>query len=74
MKNFNEDMERSVLGSMILSPEFIPNITHAVSEMDFYLGKHREIFREIVAMSDNGEEINIVTLSARLRGRPRGGR
>jgi len=69
MKNFNEDMERSVLGSMVLNPEFIPNITHAVSEMDFYLGKHREMFREIVAMSDNGEEINIVTLSARLHGR-----
>lgn len=64
MKNVDTDMERSVLASMILSPEYIPNIVHAVSESDFYSQKHKEIYRAIIRMADNKREINIVTLNA----------
>lgn len=64
MKNVDTDMERSVLASMILSPEYIPNIVHSIAESDFYSPKHKEIYRAIVKMSDNKREINIVTLNA----------
>jgi len=64
LKNVDADMERSVLASMILSPEYIPNIVHSIAESDFYSPKHKEIYRAIVKMSDNRREINIVTLNA----------
>ena len=69
MKNTDRDMERSVLASMILSPEVIPNITHAVSEGDFFFPNCREIYRAIVRMADRRQEINIVTLNAETGGK-----
>lgn len=64
MKNTDKDMERSVLASMILSPEVIPNITHALKEDDFFFPASREIFRAIIRMADKRQEINLVTLNA----------
>ena len=62
MKNVDTEMERAVLASMMLSPEFIPNITNALQESDLYSNTNREIFRALVRMADSRKEINTITL------------
>ena len=47
---FNEDAERVVLGSILLSKDALYKVLSALSEEDFYVGKHQLIFRAIVSV------------------------
>lgn len=69
MKNADLDLERSVLASMLLSPEVIPNINHEILEGDFYYPKNRDIFRALIKMADNKQELNLITLNAETGGK-----
>ena len=44
MKLYDEEIEKCVLGCMVLNESVIPNITANISETDFYLDSHREGF------------------------------
>lgn len=68
-KNANEETERCVLASMLLSREYIPNITAVVSEGDFFFPKYRDIFRAIMRMYETQKELNLVTLNMETEGR-----
>ena len=41
---FALEAEQSVLGSVLINPECITEITGIISEEDFYLEEHRSIF------------------------------
>ena len=50
MKLYDEEIEKCVLGCMVLNESVIPNITANISETDFYLDSHREIYKAIVKL------------------------
>jgi hypothetical protein len=62
---FDEDAERSVLGSLIAHPEDL-DLLHRIDKFDFYLEKHRIIFDVIKKFYDEGKQISIVLLKNEL--------
>src|SRR6185312_11868966 len=66
----NIEAERSVLGALLLSN----NAIHTVLEIglearDFYRDAHNKIFETVVALSERGEPVDLVTLTSALRDR-----
>ncbi|HTS17160.1 MAG TPA: replicative DNA helicase [Verrucomicrobiae bacterium] len=62
------DAEMAVLGAMLLSPtEAGSEIRDRLSEGHFYYSAHQAIFREISALQDALQAIDLITLTQRLR-------
>lgn len=58
--------EQSVLGGVMLSPKALWLIREMLSEEDFYRRDHRLIFRAILALDDQHQPFDAVTLGAWL--------
>lgn len=54
--------EQSVLGGLMLAPEWLPRVAAVLSEDDFYRRDHRLIYRAIRAQATAGKPIDHVTL------------
>lgn len=66
----NIEAERSVLGAILLNNEAIHRAFEAGLEArDFYLEAHRKIFEVLMSLSERGEAVDLVTLTAALRDR-----
>jgi len=63
----NDDAERSLLGSILLDPKTIDEISGQVRAEDLYREAHRHIFRGMINLHQRGEPIDIVTLGDYLR-------
>ena len=63
---FNEDAERVVLGSILLSKDALYKVLSALSEEDFYVGKHQLIFRAIVSVQIKRIDIDVLTVTEEL--------
>jgi replicative DNA helicase len=61
------DMERALLGALLLRPEAIHDIADIVRPDSFYAEKHRIIYQGMLTLSDRHEPIDIVSLGERLR-------
>ncbi len=61
------DAEESVLGGILLDPHSLDRVIELMSEEDFYRETHRKIFRSMVALSERGEPIDLITLTDTLR-------
>jgi replicative DNA helicase len=66
----NTEAERSVLGAILVNNESI----HRVIEMglearDFYREQHQRIYETLLALSERGEPVDLVTLTSALRDR-----
>ncbi len=61
------DAEQSVLGAMLVSPNAITVVAGMLTAEDFYREAHRTVYRAVIALSDKGEEVDIVTLGAELQ-------
>jgi replicative DNA helicase len=62
------DAEMAVLGAMLLSPaEAGSEVRERLSEPHFYYAAHQVIFREIAALQDAMQAIDLVTLTQRLQ-------
>ncbi|MDP4179514.1 MAG: replicative DNA helicase [Bacillota bacterium] len=61
------EAEQSVLGSMLLDKEVIPIITEILKNEDFYRADNKEIFEAIMDLFDNGEPIDLITVSEQLK-------
>ncbi|HUJ10532.1 MAG TPA: replicative DNA helicase [Verrucomicrobiae bacterium] len=62
------DAEMAVLGAMLLSPaEAGSEVREHLSEQHFYYAAHQVIFREIAALQDAMQAIDLVTLTQRLQ-------
>jgi hypothetical protein len=64
----SEAVEKSVLGSVIISPTALDGVCRMLSGEHFYIPVHRRIFETILDMNYHGEPIDVVTLSERLPG------
>ncbi|MDD5633696.1 MAG: replicative DNA helicase [Candidatus Omnitrophica bacterium] len=63
----NIEAEIAVLGSMLLDREAISRSIEEIDESAFYSETNKKIFRAIVALYDNNEPIDIVTLVEELK-------
>lgn len=61
------EAEQAVLGAMLLDREAIYVAVEALRPEDFYHEAHRLLFQVMVAMSDRGEAVDLVTVVEELR-------
>jgi len=63
------EMERALLGALLLSPGAMYEIVDVVGVDSFYAGKHRTIFDAMLSLHTKGEPIDVVTVSGKLKER-----
>ncbi|RMD87227.1 MAG: replicative DNA helicase [Candidatus Dadabacteria bacterium] len=61
------EAEESLLGGILIDNDSINSAMEVIVSEDFYKPAHRKIFEAMAALSEKGEPIDIVTLSAKLR-------
>jgi len=62
----NLEAERSVLGSILLNNDVFHLAVEVIDSGDFYRNAHRRIFDKMVALSERGDAIDLVTLKEEL--------
>ncbi|MBO4983716.1 MAG: replicative DNA helicase [Clostridia bacterium] len=62
------DAEQSVLGSILIDPECLNDVSQIVRSDDFYLESHKAIFEAMQAFSLNNKPIDVITLVNNLVG------
>lgn len=63
----NIEAERGVLGAILLDPNLCDDIALALRPDDFYLDKHRRIYRRLLAMRADSSGIDVTLLVEALR-------
>lgn len=64
------EAERSVLGAILLNNESIHRVLEVGLEpRDFYREAHQKVFETLLALSERGEPVDLVTLTSALRDR-----
>ncbi len=61
------DMERALLGALMLNQGAIYEVADIVGIDSFYAGKHRTIFDSMLSLHAKGEPIDVVTVSGKLK-------
>ncbi len=61
------DMERALLGALMLSQGAMYEVADIVGIDSFYAGKHRTIFDSMLTLHGKGEPIDVVTVSGKLK-------
>ena len=61
------EMEESLIGAMLLSPEAVSIAYETVEPEDFYRPLHSQIFTAILALANAGEPVDYVTVQAKLQ-------
>ncbi len=62
----SEESERAVLAAALLAPPVLPQISGRLVVEDFYLERHQLIYKAMLDLQDDGSEIDLRTLQARL--------
>jgi replicative DNA helicase len=62
----NLEAESSVLGSLLLEQDAVVQVADILSETDFYVPAHREIFAAIVELFERRSPVDVLTVSNRL--------
>ncbi|MGQ0650026.1 MAG: DnaB-like helicase N-terminal domain-containing protein, partial [Gemmatimonadaceae bacterium] len=63
---FSEDAEQAVLSAMMMDRNAIVRAAEFVDETMFYREAHRRIFRAMLALSERGSVVDVLTLSDEL--------
>ncbi|MBI5469758.1 replicative DNA helicase [Candidatus Kaiserbacteria bacterium] len=63
------DMERALLGALMLSGSAMYEVADVVGVDSFYSGKHRTIFDAMLSLHSRGEPIDVVTVAGKLKER-----
>ncbi|MCR5165297.1 MAG: replicative DNA helicase [Thermoguttaceae bacterium] len=58
----NVEMERGVLGSILLDPQVLDEVQQILREDDFYLDAHQALYREFLAIHNSGKFLDSKTL------------
>ncbi|MEM6327856.1 MAG: replicative DNA helicase [Bacteroidota bacterium] len=64
-----QDVERSVLGALLLEREAIPKAIEILPADSFYDGRHTKIYAAIQALFERANPVDLVTLSEELKRR-----
>ena len=60
------EAEQSVLGSLLLDKELLPDIAGKLNSEDFYMEQHREIFEAILDLYEQNKPVDLITVSEQL--------
>lgn len=63
----NLEFERAVIGSILLLPEVFDEVALILRPHDFYDQSNRSIYEHLLAMHDDGQQIDLMLLIERLR-------
>lgn len=63
------EAEQAVLGAMLLERDAIGRVVTMLEPADFYRDAHRSLFGAMVALYNEGQAVDLVTLGERLRDR-----
>jgi len=63
----SQEAEEAVIGSIFIDPSIINDIMEIVSSSDFYYPKNRLIFQAIEKLYDEGEPIDVISVSEKLK-------
>ncbi len=63
----NIEAEQAVLGSMLLDRDIIDLVADFLRDEDFYRKEHRDIYNVIIFLREEGEPVDLVTVTERLR-------
>ena len=61
------ELERAVLGALILEPEYLSDVAEIVEISAFYAPKNGRIYEVMRAMYDKDEKIDLYTLAQRCK-------
>lgn len=62
----NIDAEKALLGSIMLRPISLTDVADQINEDDFYVQKHKVIYRAMLELSRVGDPIDLVSLSEKM--------
>lgn len=62
----NTEAERAILGSIMLRPGAIHEVTDIITPDSFYTNKHSQIYKMMLELSSKGEPIDILSVSHKL--------
>ncbi|HLQ70278.1 MAG TPA: DnaB-like helicase N-terminal domain-containing protein, partial [Bacillota bacterium] len=62
----NIEAEQAVIGAIFLEPEQFSATTEILQPEDFYRSSHQRIYQTMLKLSDNGEPIDLVTVTTLL--------
>ncbi len=63
----NLEAEQSVLGAMLIDKEAVSAVANMLRPEDFYADKHSKLYETIVALSNRGEPVDLITTQNELR-------
>lgn len=63
----NQEAEQSVLGAMLLDNDAINRVVEELTPEDFYRGAHRRVFDSIIALYQQNEPADLVTITTHLK-------
>ena len=63
----NEEAEKATLGALLLDSDALSTVLRFLRSEDFYKNAHKKIFHGIIDLFQNGEAIDILTLTEKLR-------
>ncbi|ACA60698.1 replicative DNA helicase [Candidatus Desulforudis audaxviator] len=63
----NIDAEQAVLGALFLEPEAFYRVADIIRPGDFYQHGHRLIYEAVVGLQEEGQPVDLVTVTDRLR-------
>ena len=65
----NLEAEEAVLGSILLDPDALDRVLEVMAAADFYRDNNRTIFEAMLALSEGGDPIDLITLTDALKSR-----
>ncbi|WP_018130444.1 replicative DNA helicase [Effusibacillus pohliae] len=63
----NIEAEQAVLGAVLIEPDALTVVSEILKPEDFYRTSHQKIFEGMIEVAENGEPVDIVTLTAHLQ-------
>ncbi|GBF11532.1 replicative DNA helicase [Tepidibacillus infernus] len=63
----NVEAEQAVLGAILLEKEALITVMEILSPDDFYRSAHQKIYRSMIELSEMGEPVDLITLTADLQ-------
>lgn len=63
----NAEAEQSLLGSMFLSGDVVPEVLEKIRSEDLYFPAHQHVFRAITSLYGRGEPVDPVTVAEELK-------
>ncbi|HZY09652.1 MAG TPA: replicative DNA helicase [Bacteroidota bacterium] len=63
------DVEKAILGAMLIDKEAVPKTLEVLDQSSFYNPTHQKLFQAMIALFEKGEPIDAVTIIEELRRR-----